>query len=588
MPSPLRLLLLALASLVACAGEESAPPDGSPGASGSTAAAFSLPDVIELGAPTRPIEHLETVEDLSEEVADALLDFSAELTRRDFEKAGSWIADDFAGHGWGALPVAAEETLPLGATRLRFDTSAAPILGRDAFMTERQDLLGPFARVELAKWKVKRAEFESGARPWGVVHLFVHVIGESGQGREEWSIWADARVEKRRGRWQLVRLALESAAVARVERRAFVEVGGAAGLAHLGVRFGKPGNTEDAWQGAAAGDVDGDGDFDLFVPSGARNFLYLAQPHGGFDEVAQERGVALPAGGTGTVFFDYDNDGDQDLFVAHRAHATPAADGGDERWEGETLHLYANDGRGQFSDVSAALGLDVRRYGFSVSVLDYDQDGWLDLFVASYGRVGSEHNNSWIEATNGKPNALFRNLEGRGFEDVAPALGIAGTSWSYACAVADYDGDGDSDLYVANDYGTNRLWQNEGGTFRDVAPELGVQDQGNGMGVSWGDLDSDGRLDLYVSNMSSTAGKRILGRLSESLDPELHAQLSKAAAGNTVFLAGDGGFERQPASAGGVGANWAWSAALTDLDLDGALDVFCVNGFVTGDLPQDT
>ena len=206
------------------------------------------------------------------------------------------------------------------------------------------------------------------------------------------------------------------------------------------------------------------------------------------------------------------------------------------------------------------------------------------------GIVEKEHNNSWIEATNGSHNALFRNLAGKGFEEVARKSGVRGTSWSYASAAADWDGDGDVDLYVANDYGTNRLYENQGdGTFRDVAGEVGVLDRGNGMGVAFGDLSGDGELDLYVSNMSSTAGNRILDRFQDDMDPELYAALSKSAAGNTIFFQNaEGGFEKCPKSAGGVGANWAWSSALADFDLDGALDVFCTNGFVTGDLPFDT
>ena len=122
-----------------------------------------------------------------------------------------------------------------------------------------------------------------------------------------------------------------------------------------------------------------------------------------------------------------------------------------------------------------------------------------------------------------------------------------------------------------------------------MAEAEGVSDIGNGMGVAWGDLNSDGRLDLYVSNMSSTAGNRILGRLNDELDPETHALLMKLAAGNSIFLAKEGGgFERREKSAGGLGGSWAWSPVLCDLDLDGFLDVYLANGFVTGDQPFDT
>ena len=109
------------------------------------------------------------------------------------------------------------------------------------------------------------------------------------------------------------------------------------------------------------------------------------------------------------------------------------------------------------------------------------------------------------------------------------------------------------------------------------------------MGVAFGDLTNDGKLDLYVSNMSSTAGNRILDRYQDELEPELYAQLKKAAAGNTIFFQGeDGHFAKQPKSAGGVGANWAWCTSLVDFDLDGCLDIFVTNGFVTGDQAFDT
>ena len=109
------------------------------------------------------------------------------------------------------------------------------------------------------------------------------------------------------------------------------------------------------------------------------------------------------------------------------------------------------------------------------------------------------------------------------------------------------------------------------------------------MGASWGDLDNDGRLDLYVVGPASSAGSRILERLRGSVHATVMSDLVRLASGNALFLGREGGtFEAAPAGFGAAGAGWAWGSALSDLDLDGALDVFCVNGFVTGDLPQDT
>lgn len=569
-----RLLVLGALALVpaGCGGGESDVETASP----------ALPTEIDLADPTDRVTRLEAVEDLTEAVADRLLAFSDKLRRRDFAAARAWFAPDFAGHALTGLAVAAEASEPLDVTRTTFDAAAPPVVGRDAFLAGVRERIGPWARVESVLWKVKAAEFQKSADRWGKVKLYVHMIGTTADGGAE-SItgWGYARVAFTSGEWVVTRFELTSLEVVRRAGPMFSNVTAAAGLGHVDTRFGQPGNRSFAFNGAACGDVDGDGRWDLFVPSDGRNFLYLLGPDGRFREEAAERGVAQPDGGTGTVLFDFDRDGDQDLFVGH-------VDDGETG--GTRLELYRNDGTGKFERVPGGLGLGAKELvAYSLVVLDHDLDGWPDLFVCGYGIVAREHNNSWIQATNGAPNALFRNVEGERFVDVAPELGLAGTSWTYAAAAADFDDDGDPDLYVANDYGTNELWRNDGGTFTQVAEELGVLDQGNGMGATFGDLSGDGRLDLYVSNMSSTAGNRILDRYEDGLDPELYASLKKAAAGNTIFVQdAQGGFERLPKSAGGVGGNWAWSTALVDLDLDGRLDVFCTNGFVTGDQPFDT
>jgi len=179
----------------------------------------------------------------------------------------------------------------------------------------------------------------------------------------------------------------------------------------------------------------------------------------------------------------------------------------------------------------------------------------------------------------------LHNEGGQGFRDATAEFGFEDSGWSYAAAAADYDSDGDIDLYVANDYGRNALWRNEGGRFTEVAEDEGTSDLGNGMGAAFGDLNNDGQLDLYVSNMSSTAGNRILRRLSEESGT---ADLVKMAAGNSIFTRTDDGFERLDPARGGIGASWAWSPALCDLNLDGRLDIYCASGFVTGDTLEDT
>jgi len=546
-----------------------------------------LPDSIEIADPVKPITDLEFVEDLTEEAADRLLTFSDKLRRRDFGAAEAFLSPSFAGESFDGMSVAGTEELHLGAEETSYDPASAAIVGRSDFLDGLKAHIGPWSRVESVIWKVKGGEFETTRSTWGKLKLFVHMTGQRADGG--WTsieAWGYSRVVREKGFWVLDRFDLSSLAITGRAGTMFTDVSTSTGVAHTGIRFGKPGNTSYAFNGAAAADVDGDGRWDIFVPSDGRNYLYRARENGTFAEEAEARGLAQPDAGTGAVFFDVDNDGDQDLMVGHVGWTR-----GSDELGGRSLQLYLNDGEGRFSTGTQDFGLDQQRFvAYSLSVFDYDADGWLDVFVCGYGRLEAEHNDSWIEAMNGAPNGLLRNVEGRGFEDVAPELGLQGSSWSYASAAADYDRDGDVDLYVANDYGTNRLYRNEGdGSFTEVAEDDVLGDVGNGMGVSWGDLNSDGRLDLYVSNMSSTAGSRILGRLEGTIDPETHALLKKLAAGNSIFVAQpDGSFARRPKSAGGLGGSWAWSPALCDLDLDGYLDVYCANGFVTGDQAFDT
>jgi len=583
-PRPSRFLaplgLFACLLLGGCWGEE---PEDS-GTSGQ-GAAVELPEVIEIAKPTEPVHHLETVEDLSEEVADWLLDFSDKLRRRDFTAAEEWLREDFAGHSLSGLARGEAQVIELGAERVEFDPSTSVVAGRTDFLDGIEERVGPWASMESVIWKTKGAEFQSGKERWGKIKIWMQHLGtRSGGGRVSLTGWAYLRVRKERGAWGIQEFELVSLREDHREGPVFTNVATSAKVAHQGIHFGKPGNESYAWNGVASADVDGDGLWDVFLPSDGRNFFYRATEAGVFEEEAQARGLIGPDAGTGAVFFDFDNDGDQDLFVAHIGWAEEDGSIG-----GETAQLYLNNGEGVFEARSSEVGIGVPLAGYSVTAFDYDLDGWLDIFVCGYGRIEHEHNNSWIEATNGSPNGLFRNMNGEGFEEVALAAGVQGTSWSYASAAADYDGDGDLDLYVANDYGTNRFYRNEGdGSFAEVAEELGVLDRGNGMGVSWGDLNNDGQLDVYVANMSSTAGNRILDRLKEDVDEEIYVQLKKTAAGNTIFLRSGDGFEALQREAGGVNASWAWSPMLCDFDLDGRTDVFVTNGFVTGDLPHDT
>ncbi len=228
---------------------------------------------------------------------------------------------------------------------------------------------------------------------------------------------------------------------------------------------------------AAWGDIDADGDVDLYVgfadPALSAK-VYRNEGKGArFVDVAHEIGIDLKGVSRQPAWIDYDGDGDLDVFAAFR-------DGPNR--------LLRND-RGRFVDVTSASGIGDPRKTVSAVWWDFDSDGDLDLFVANQ---------------EGEANGLYRQDDGR-FEDVAAAMGVSGLprpneDGGVGPSLADFDRDGDFDLFVAN-YGPSALYRNETGkSFVEVSRASGIDLVGHGVTSAWGDFDNDGLPDLYVAN----------------------------------------------------------------------------------------
>ena len=345
--------------------------------------------------------------------------------------------------------------------------------------------------------------------------------------------------------------------------------------------FSLVGNSLPGMHGVAVGDLDGDGRDDVYLPQqgGLPNRLFLNRPDGRVVDVGSERGVAFLDDSRSALIADFDADGHQDLIVS----------------SGALLVVLWNAGEARFVD-STPLRAPGPEEIYSLGAADPDGDGDLDLYACRYSSRDSLSNvpMPYHDANNGAPNVFWRNEGARGFVDATEELGFGENNrkYSYACVWDDFDGDGDADLYVANDFGLNNLFRNEGGFFRDVAAEVGAQDKSSGMGVSVGDYDLDGDPDLYVTNMFSSAGSRTVRnttRYADGAGEELEADHYRFARGNTLLAnRGDGTFEDRTVAAGVAVGGWAWGAKFVDLDNDGRPDLYSPNGYITNRDPDDT
>lgn len=542
---------------------------------------LSLPMVLGAVVTSQPMdrEALETAEDLSESLANELLELSVELRDRNVEALRPHLAARVAGKPLPNRPGALQSvrgwihTHSWTATRESTEAQSAQDVVEDFAI-----LLGHFSELEDVRLKVLHADLHTLPVMGGSAYLKFFIVGRDADGRREW-LRGRLRVQVSRvgeGPWKLDSLEAESMESMLSDVDLFSDVTRASGLAALFPSIGTGGNEGFVAHGAAVADVNGDGLLDLAVTGVEHNRLYLYGRDGRFHDWSESSLVGYVPPGTGAVFLDYDQDGDADLFLARVGEQVLL----ENRWIPE--------GRVKFWDVSERAGVNVTAVGFSAVAGDVNGDGLPDIYVASYNRYGYVMPNSWHRATNGTPNLLFLNQGDGTFRESARSWGVNDGRWSYAASFVDLNHDGKLDLYVANDFGENALYLNQGDRFLDSAGPAGLKDAGFGMGVSFGDMDNDGDLDLHVTNMSSMAGVRVLQRLYSG-EREDRAFLDKLAGGNSVYRnQGDGTFEDVSAELGGFRGGWAFGGGFLDFDNDGWLDLHTPNGFLSGKSMKDT
>jgi hypothetical protein len=271
----------------------------------------------------------------------------------------------------------------------------------------------------------------------------------------------------------------------------------------------------------------------------------------------------------------------------------------------EPNQLFHNNGDGTFRDVTKASGIGADCCTTVASWADYNNDSYLDLYVGRYLDPRRDIPTTFY-ARNGEPNQLYRNNGDGTFTNVTEHAGVGEVGLCLGTVFADYDDDGDADLYVVNDFGRNTLYRNNGnGTFTDVTVRTNTLAYGAGMSASFGDYDNDGRLDIYVANIRSdsswfaespTVWRYMLNSFRQGVwmsDMPLYFEIfrqsgfafvdvfQQMASGNNLLRnRGDGTFEDVTVAANARPPGWFWSASLGDLNNDGWQDIYVADGWV--------
>ncbi len=518
---------------------------------------------------------------------------------------GDWIGDDFIGHG-----------VPWDALKPRFEDRSTNVsrwqASPDSPRFKGDNALERFVASVFQQWAMSK-EFRIDIKPYSTralpesdggfieAKMVVEIFGntEAQKGLQATSLWTTRWVDDQQNN----KLQISTADVKAVElvtlnapkgqlfedctesilsRTTLIKDQLVYGLDQWARKI--PGLDIVGHQGLSVGDVNQDGFDDLYIcqPHGLPNLLLIQNPDGTAEDMGAQAGVDILDDSRASLMIDIDNDGDQDLVVTTE----------------QSLVLMSNKGKGEFQlEHELAIG----HSGHSVSAADYDQDGDLDLYICKYDSVKNFRDliaipDSFENANSGGRNILLRNDEGWNFVDVTSQVGFGideNARYSRSAVWVDYDLDGDQDLYVANEWSSDQLFENDGGWFSDVAPSLDMLEPAQHRSVSTGEFNHDGKPDFFVATdaplmaYQGLADNKPLKELSKQKQAILGEDQIWFSKQQTNGQASVEGFESFFLRAPIFAAETAYSSVAADINNDGLDDVIVTNGHLTRSSSED-
>ncbi len=343
-------------------------------------------------------------------------------------------------------------------------------------------------------------------------------------------------------------------------------------------------NHYDHGMGILAADVDNDGFLDVyFLNQIGPNAMYRNLGHGRFQDITKHSRTGLDDRvSVGGSFVDFDNDGDQDLFVT-------TVRGGNV--------LFQNDGKGVFTDITKNSGLEYKGHSSASVFFDFDNDGLLDLFLVNVGRyttndfdeqgyyIGYDrafllHLKKGFE----EKSILYKNLGHGRFKDVSKDMRLEVSGWNGDASIVDYNNDNYPDLYIVNMQGDDQFFENvKGKYFKEVTKDVFPKTAWGTMGVKFFDYNNDLLIDLMTTDMHSDMAMNF--REDEEkmkLPPRLAGphmgDISNNILGNAFYKNLGSGGNQEISDAIGAETYWPWGISVGDLNADGYQDVFISSG----------